>query len=315
MTMTRPAIFVATHNAAEYLELLREALGADVDISAASSAGEVANLYTGQPIVLARPDFAATLMADSPPVKWLQSTWAGVAPLMELAFKDYQLTGVKDVFGAQMSEYVLGYLLAHELRMKSRSEAQESRLWDQASSGRLAGKTLGVMGTGSIGAHLGQTARQLGVRVLGYNSDGRSVEPFEQVYDRDSLATFLRQCDYVVGILPDVPETTDLIDNEALGLMKESALLVNVGRGNLVDETALCEALEAGHIAAAVLDVFKREPLPEHSPLWSAPDCTITAHVAAESHAADICEVFLENYRRFMAGEPLLYVVDFNKGY
>lgn len=313
--MTRPAIFIATHDAADYVALLREQLDADSEISIATSAADATRLYAGQPVVLARPDFAATLLEDSPPVQWLQSTWAGVTPLINLAFKDYQLTGVKEVFGAQMSEYVLGHVLAHELRLSARNRAQADRVWDQFASGRLAGKTMGVMGTGSIGAHLASTAQQLGVRVLGYNSSGRSVEPFEQVYHQESMATFLRQCDYVVGILPDLPDTTDLINTEALQLMQESALLINVGRGNLVDEAALCDALGAGQIAAAVLDVFKQEPLPEHSPLWSAPNCTITAHVAAMSHPVDISRLFLDNYRRYVAGEALAHLVDFERGY
>jgi phosphoglycerate dehydrogenase-like enzyme len=313
--MTHPAIFVATDDAPDYVSLLRDQLDPHVKIATASSPEDAVSLYDGQPVVLAKPDFAVKLLQTEPPVQWVQSTWAGVTPLIELPFRDYQLTGVKDVFGAQMSEYVLGYLLAHELDLSRRKQAQLDKQWDQSAGGRIEGKTLGVMGTGSIGSHLARTAQQLGLRVLGFNSSGRPVAPFEQVYEQASLATFLRQCDYVVGILPDLPQTTNLIDSKALNVMRKSAVLINVGRGNLIDEHALCQALEQEQIAAAVLDVFKQEPLPPDNPLWSAANCTITAHVAAVSHPQDVVEIFLKNYRLFAAGEPLQHLVSFDKGY
>lgn len=315
--MGSPPIYIASHNAPRYLELIRENLGADVDveIGIATTEEEVIANYSNEAIVLGSPDLLAILLATEPPVQWVQSTWAGVTPLISLPVRGYTLTGVKDVFGAQMGEYVLGYILAHELKIDSRRQAQEDKRWDQSSSARVAGKTLGIMGTGSIGHQVAVMAQQLGLRVLGFNSSGKPVEPFERVYANESLSTFLRQCDYLVGILPDLSATTNLIDAAALETMKTSALLINVGRGNLIDEEALCDALAEGDIAAAVLDVFKQEPLPESSPLWTAPNCTITGHVAAVSHPEELANLFLENYRLYQNHEPLNHVVDFNKGY
>ena len=313
--MSQPAIFIANHDAEAYLPLIRDQLGTDVGIGTASSPEDAVRFYGGEEVVLARPDFAVEILQQEPPIRWLQSTWAGVTPLVSCSHRNYQLTGVKDVFGEQMGEYVLGYILAHELHIEQRRQAQANKRWDQFSSRRIAGKTLGVMGTGSIGAYVAGMAGRLGLRLLGFNSGGRPVEPFERVYDGDSLETFLHQCDYLVGILPDVSATTDLINKQTLAVMKDSALIINVGRGNLIDEDALADALHDNRIAGAVLDVFKREPLPADSPLWEAPDCTITAHVAAVSHPQDIAVLFLENYERFVAGEPLLRQIDFNKGY
>ncbi len=313
--LMNPPIYIANHFAERYRELITAALGVDVVISTATSESDVVTNYQGEPIILGRPDFILPLLNTEPPVQWVQSTWAGVTPLINLPFKSYVLTGVKDVFGEQMSEYVLGYALAHELRVLERQRAQSERRWDQSSSSRFAGRTMGIMGTGSIGSHVAKAALGLGLRVLGYNSSGKPIDPFERVYSIESLSTFLRQCDYLVGILPDLAATTNLIDTQALRTMKESSLLINVGRGNLIDEDALCEALATNSIAGAVLDVFKQEPLPEDSPLWTAPNCTITGHVAAVSHPEEIAELFLANYQRFQNSEPLKHVVEFEKGY
>ena len=313
--MISPAIYIASHNAEQYRDLIYQELGESLDIGIATSQDDVIGNYSQEPVVLGSPDLLATLLATEPPVQWVQSTWAGVTPLINLPFKDYQLTGVKDVFGAQMGEYVLGYVLAHEIRMTERRNAQTGKQWDQSSSTRAEGKTMGVMGTGSIGSHVAEVAMHLGIRVLGFNSSGNPVEPFERVYSNESLSTFLRQCDYLVGILPDLEATTDLINAEALKTMKSTALLINVGRGNLIDEPALCDALSAGEIAGAVLDVFKHEPLPTNSPLWSAPNCTITGHVAAVSHPEDIVKLFVENHDRYINEQPLAHLVDFEKGY
>ena len=313
--MTTPAIYVATYNAEQYRDLIRQELGTDPDIGIATSQEDVVANYSQQSVVLGSPDLLATLLASEPPVQWVQSTWAGVTPLIKLPFKDYQLTGVKDVFGAQMGEYVLGFVLAHEVKIARRQIAQADKQWDQSSSSRAEGKTMGVMGTGSIGRHVAEMARNLGIRVLGFNSSGKPAEPFERVYSNESLSTFLRQCDYLVGILPDLAATTDLIDQESLATMKNTSLLINVGRGNLIDELALCKALSSGEIAGAVLDVFKQEPLPPESPLWTAPSCIVTGHVAAVSHPDDIVRIFLSNLKRFAAGQPLEHLVDFAKGY
>lgn len=313
--MQQPPIFIATPNAERYQELLTDRLGPSVDISLAKTRNEVVENYLGQPVVLGRPDFLISLLDTEPPVHWLQSTWAGVTPLVHHRFRDYQLTGVKEVFGQQMAEYVLTHLLAFESKLTARRQSQSSKDWDDSLSGTVKDKTIGIMGTGSIGAAVGQTCMQLGMQPIGFNTSGLQVAPFEKVFATDELAAFLACCDYVVGILPDLEATTNLLDAAAFASMKDTALLINVGRGNLVDDDALVQALKQGEIAAAVLDVFKQEPLPETSPLWMAPRLTITGHIAAVSRPADIARLFAENYERFASHQPLLHLIDFDKGY
>ena len=309
------SFFIAAHNGAEYPDLLTGRLGEGIDYRVATTMEDSLSQYDGQQVLLARPDFAAAILNTQPPIDWIQSTWAGVTPLINHPNKNYTLTGVKEVFGEQMTEYVLAQILHHELQIKERGEQQQRKIWKAKGSGRLAGKTIGILGTGSIGAELANSAAQLGVKVIGYNRSGNPVKPFEEIYTKDSLTEFLKQSDYVIGILPDLPSTTNLIDASSFQSMKETALLINVGRGNLIDDDALCAALNNGEIAGAILDVFKKEPLSIDSPLWTAKNCTITPHIAAMSYPIDIVEVFLKNLERYMAEESLLYQIDFDKGY
>ncbi|HBQ00154.1 MAG TPA: D-2-hydroxyacid dehydrogenase [Gammaproteobacteria bacterium] len=313
--MQKPSIFIATQNAERYQELLEDRLGRSIDITLANTQGEVVSNYGRQPVVLGRPDFLIPLLDTKPPVQWLQSTWAGVTPLAHHSFRDYQLTGVKGVFGQQMAEYVLTHLLAFESKLTARIQSQSSKLWDDSLSGTIQDKTIGIMGTGSIGTAVAQTCVQLGMRAIGFNTSGLQVAPFEKVFATDELTAFLEGCDYVVGILPDLEATTNLLDAAAFASMKDTALLINVGRGNLIDDNALLWALEQGEIAAAVLDVFKQEPLPATDSLWTASNLTITGHIAAVSRPDDIARLFAENYKRFASHQPLLHLINFDKGY
>ena len=179
----------------------------------------------------------------------------------------------------------------------------------------LNGKSLGIMGTGSIGQHIARMAEPFGMYITGYSRSGSPVEGFQQVFAQHQLMEFLQAPDYIVGVLPDTPGSQDLLDAAAFRAMKDGCYLVNVGRGNLIDETALADALQAGKLAGAVLDVFRTEPLPDDSVLWNAPGLIVTGHVAAISWPRDIARIFSGNYQRFVAGEPLKYRIDFDQGY
>ncbi|MEC8357310.1 MAG: D-2-hydroxyacid dehydrogenase [Pseudomonadota bacterium] len=313
--MPLPSIFIAALNADRFRSIISSELGVSADINDASSKELVQQAYQGEEIVLGRPDFLAQLMDTAPPVRWVQSTWAGVTPLIQHAYKDYVLTGVKGIFGQQMSEYVLTHLLAHEGRLRQRWQSQQSGLWDNRVSGSLCDKTLGIMGTGSIGAAVAESCAALGVRCTGLNSSGRSHAAFQQVFAPGELTEFLQDADYVLGLLPDLPSTTGLLNARAFESMKKDALLINVGRGNLIVEDDLVQALKTQKIAGAVLDVFQQEPLPAESALWSAPDLTITGHISAVSRPDDIAGLFLQNYERYCSGQALLHIIDFDKGY
>jgi phosphoglycerate dehydrogenase-like enzyme len=245
----------------------------------------------------------------------VQSTWAGVEALLQQPRRDFRLTGVKGVFGPLMAEYVFAYLLAHETKLLERHRRQQQREWWPADSGTLAGKTLGIMGTGSIGGRIADAGRMFGMRVVGFSRGGAAVDGFEKVFASADLRDFLAEADYLVGVLPGTPATDGLLDAAAFAAMRPHCYLVNVGRGTVIDEDALAAALNAGKLGGAVLDVFRQEPLPKDSPLWETPNLTVSAHVAACSRPADIARLFEENYNRFLAGAPLRHRIDFERGY
>lgn len=313
--MLMPDVLILASDAREYLPFLEDLAGGSVAFTTAETASAACGAYAGQSVVLGQPDLVAEALGEMPGVRWVQSSWAGVTPLLDLGRSDYMLTGVKDTFGSQMAEYVLGYMLANELKIFERRGRQANRSWWDESSGTLQGKTLGVMGTGSIGRHIAGMAQPFGMRITGFSRSGASVEGFKQVFATNQLDDFLAQPDYLVCVLPDTPGARHLLGASAFRAMKKSCYLVNVGRGALIDEDALAEALAEGELSGAVLDVFQTEPLPKESPLWHTPGLIVTGHVAANSWPQDIARIFRENYRRYLAGEPLKYRIDFEKGY
>jgi len=286
-----------------------------IDVTACASVTDAKRRYDGETVLFGSPGMIAELIDELPAVDWVQSSWAGVTPLLESGRRDYLLTGVKGVFGPQMAEYSLGYLLTHELKIREREKAQQRREWFRDHSGTLSGRTLGVLGTGSIGAHIARAAAAFGLRSIGFSRSGKATAGFDIVYDRTGLETFLAASDYLVATLPATPETDRLLNAETLRSARPGAVFINVGRSNVVDDEALIEALSDGRLAAAVLDVFDEEPLPADSPLWDTPNLTVTAHIAAISHPLLIVPIFVENYRRYSAGEPLNFLVDFSTGY
>ena len=313
--MQTAAAIILDEEAERYVALLQGLRAEGVALSPACTAEEALAAYADQSILLGDPNLVAKVLPRMPTIRWVQSTWAGVTPLLEIDQRGYVLTGVKEVFGQPMTEYVLGYLLAHELKIPQRAEYQRRRSWFDACSGTLRDKLLGIMGTGSIGRHIARVSQAFGMRVRGYSRSGSPAQGFEQVFAADRLPAFLRDLDYLVSVLPDTRETDRLLDAATLGHLPKRCYYVNVGRGNVVDEAALVSALRAGELAGATLDVFDREPLPEHSPLWTTPNLVVTAHVAAPSDAEQIAPIFAENLRRFVRGDALDYVIDFERGY
>lgn len=266
-------------------------------------------------VLLADPDMAVQLVEHLPALRWVQSTWAGVTPLLRLPWQHYRLTNIKGVFGPLMSEYVFAHLLAHERQLAQHWAANRRHQWSPFAPGELRGKCLGLMGVGSIGTHLATTARHFGMQVLGFSRSGTATVTLDGHYGPGQLEAMLPLCDYLVASLPSTRETQNLLNAGTLGCLKAGAVLVNVGRGNLIEEQALIDSLRSGRLAAAVLDVLRQEPLPADHPFWEVPNLTITSHTAAPSLVKDIVPIFFANYQRYRRGEPLLYEVDFERGY
>lgn len=310
-----PGCLIISEAAPEYAREIHRLAGPGIAVKTCRSANEAMSCYAGEKVLFGNPDIIAEVLPKMPAVDWVQSTWAGVAPLLSAGPRAYTLTGVKGVFGEQMSEYVIGYLLAHELKVLERWQQQSRHSWHRSFSGTLQGKRLGIMGTGSIGRHIAGTARHFGLRVQGFSRSGKPAENFDEVMDASRLHPFLGALDYLVCVLPATSATQGLLNAAALSALPAHAVLVNVGRSNVVDHVALAAALHNGMLAAAVLDVFDVEPLPGDSILWDVPNLYITPHIAAISHPARIAPIFVENYRRYVNKQPLKYVIDMSAGY
>lgn len=308
-------VLIVTAAAEEFAEGIARLSESPIPVKACLSAEQALAEYSDETVLFGNPDMIAAVISKMPTVDWVQSSWAGNTPLMKIDRRDYVLTGIKDVFGPQMSEYVIGYLLAHELKIVERLKEQQEKNWFQDHSGMLQGKCIGIMGAGSIGQHIAKTAKCFDMTVKGLSRSGTGKEGFDNVLPTDRLHDFLKDCDYVVSTLPQTDETDNLLDAAALKVLPAHAYFINVGRGNVVDDDALVDALNNGRLAGAALDVFDEEPVPDGSALWDAANLSITAHVAAVSYTSLIVPIFIDNYRRYVNQQPLKHAIDFDAGY
>lgn len=274
-----------------------------------------------------------------PRLKWVQTHSAGVDFLLDQPIWQSQvlLTSLNGVHAVPMAEHALALMLALRWRLPTMGHLQRRREWPKDRWGafsrpELRGSTVGIVGYGAIGRELARQAQALGMRVLAVNRSGQrqpqrgfsqpgigdpeAAIP-ERIYGTARLKAMLPECDYVVGLIPLTPDTRHLFGAEAFACMKPSAFFFNLGRGAVVDEAALVEALRQGQIAGAGLDVFETEPLPLESPLWQMEEVIISPHVAGFSPCYDdrASDLFAENLRRYLAGEPLLNLVDRERGY
>ena len=263
-------------------------------------------------VVVGAPPDLADIISRCPQLRWVQSTWAGIDAIAHFASESLQITPLKGVFGPAMTEYVMGWLLAIERNVISRASHTH---WTPSLEPRITGKRLGIMGTGGIGTAIALAAKAFGLEVIGLNSDGRAVNGFNTCYPSTDRLAFAEELDYLVSVLPQTLQTDNLIDHELLMQLNPGAIVINVGRGNAVVEVDLIASLNAGHLRAAVLDVFRKEPLPADDPLWSTPGVHITSHTAGPTPDEAVAEVFERNLKRYIAGEPLTGAVRAGRGY
>lgn len=267
-------------------------------------------------IILGRPELTVPFLPEAARLRWIQSTFAGIEQLCRKGLRrDYTLTGVKDIFGPLMSEYVFSYILAIERSLVETWRNQSRRLWHPLSYRGLSGLTIGIAGLGSIGRHVALTASRFGMKVLGLNRTGGDVDYVDHVFCVDEKHLFLMQLDYLVVTLPETAHTTRFFNFDDFCSMKKSAYLVCVGRGSNINQKDLITALNRKEIQGAVLDVFEEEPLPADNPLWAMENVYITPHNSACSFPTQIASIFCDNYLRFVSGRELKYIVDFEKGY
>ena len=267
-------------------------------------------------IWLAEPGLAAPLLAHANSLQWMQSTFAGVDALVKpRQRRDYQLTNIRGIFGPLMSEYLFGYLLAHQRQHQKYKVQQDKRQWLPGSFKTLQGQTLLLLGTGSIAKHLAQTAKHFGMKVIGINRHAKPTEGFDTVDTLNNIARHLPHAHAIASILPSTDETRGILNKAYLSLLKDDAILFNLGRGDVLDLDALDLQLQHKPNQNAILDVFNQEPLPVEHPIWDRDNVIITPHIAAPSFPEQVAEIFCENYHRWLNNEELAHKVNFERGY
>ena len=269
----------------------------------------------------------AKQLKDAKKLKWIHSTAAGVAQLMypELRDSGIVVTNPSGVFSPPMAEHTMGLLLAlarnfpDSTRYQDRSHWGQQDIWDKPQHlTELSGQVLLIVGFGSIGRELAKRARAFDMRVWGINRSGRGdVTHAEKIIPVSQLEEALPHADYVVIAAPQTSETRHLIGAPQIAKMKPGARLINVGRGSLLDESALIHALESGAVGGAALDVTSVEPLPPDSPLWRAPNLLITPHTSALSDRLWHREttLLMDLLERWFDGREMFNLVDFARGY
>ena len=253
-------------------------------------------------------------------LRWIQTSSAGMDAILDeaLVARGLLITNASGVYAPQVaaSAWALTLAIARGLPVCFRNQMEHR--WEWGPVYALDGATAGIVGLGGIGRRYAKIAAAFGMRVLAVDAhEPPKPDEVEEVWPMDRLEELLAAADVLTISCPATRETQDLINRSGLAKMKPTAILVNIARGGIVNEDALREALEEGRLAGAGLDVTKTEPLPSDSPLWDTPNLIITPHCAGLSPLRErkMTEFFCANLRRYLAGEPLVNVVDQNKGY
>ena len=269
-------------------------------------------------------NFRATELREAwPPtgrLRWIQWGGAGVDAVLfpELVASDVLLTNTRGVFDRAMAEYTLGLILSFGKEFSETYAAQREHRWSYRRTELAAGRSVLVVGVGSIGREIARILKRMDFVVSGVGRSARGSDPdFGRVHGVGDLNSCLAEVDYVVLVTPLTPQTLGFFGAAQFSAMKPSARFINLGRGELVDEAALLKALQDDQIAGAGLDVFCTEPLPAESPFWDLDNVIVSPHMSGDyrGHQEAMADVFLENFERFREGRELLNLIDKSLGF
>ena len=307
--------------------LIREAAGPDWRVEFVINAAEMQRLLP-QAEVLCTFQPPRNLLTIAPKLRWFQYTGAGIdtLPMGSLNDASFIISSASSANAGATAEYVLSLMLIFArkwdelFRLQSRSEWATGQAWGALRGFELQDKTLGIIGLGGIGRRIARMARAFGMHVAGVRRTSSLDEvdlDCDTIYSADQLTTLLSTSDFVLVSVPLIPTTTGLINIAELRSMRPNAFLINVSRGDVVNERALIRALQERWIAGAGLDVVGQEPLPHNSPLWTLPGVIVTPHLSGMTtgYSHRVAELFAENIRHYRNQEPLLHQVDPVRGY
>lgn len=252
-------------------------------------------------------------------LKWIHTSFVGVDEIItdEMRNSNVIVTNSRGML-TPVPEHAVALVLAFDRKLYEAFDLQKKSEWKRLfEAGELAGKTIGILGLGAIGVEVARLFKSFNCRVIAINKEPVESKYVDSILPDDKLPALLKESDYVISCLPLTKETRHLLGEKEFAMMKRTSVVVNVGRGPVVDERALVAALKGKKIAGACLDVFETEPLPKSSPLWKMENVIITSHYASKTpHYEDrMIEIFCRNLVSFTKGEKLINVVDKKKGY
>jgi len=300
-------------DAAGWRERLGAALGETIDLRAWPEVGDPADIE----VALAWKPPPGTL-ARLPNLKLIVSTGMGVDHLLidpELPVGVPVVRIIDPGLVGQMAEYAIYWTLHHHRDMEAYAAQQSERVWNEVPFTDTAARRVGVMGLGEIGADTVRKLALLGFATAGWSRSPRAIDGVECFHGPDGFDAFLRRSDILIDVLPMTPQTANVLDARAFGLLPPGAFLINMARGGHVVDRDLLNALDSGHLAGAVLDVFHVEPLPGDHPFWTHPKVKVTPHIAGPTNPRTAAESVAENVRRLRAGKELVNLIDRAAGY
>jgi phosphoglycerate dehydrogenase-like enzyme len=254
-------------------------------------------------------------------LKWIMVISAGLdkMPFQAIQERNILVTNVKGIHGIPMAEYAIAMLLQVSRQAKVLYENEKKHKWDRTvRMTEITGKTMLVVGAGAIGQEVARLAKAFRMKTIGISRSGRQTDYFDEMFPIENFQEKLPEADFVISVLPSTHETKHLIREEHFQLMKESAIFLNIGRGDVVDEKGLISALKKKEIAHAILDVFAKEPLPEDHPFWDMENVTVTPHLSGISpqYQPRAFEIFEHNLNKYLNGDTdLRNIIDPNRGY
>ena len=254
--------------------------------------------------------------------KWVHSTFAGVETIISVAATAPKFTLTRHVgtsFGQQMGEYVLAQIMIRERNLYDINCSMNQCKWQVLTRAprMLPSLTIGILGAGSIGKRIAEMCKSMGMTVWALTrTNSNKVDFIDYNCQLPQLPQLLKSCDYVCNVLPSTSETKGLLDGDILkNCATKKSVLINLGRGDIIHESSLVHAINEGWVGGAILDVFGTEPLPKDSLLWNTPNICLTPHMSGLCNTEETGSVFIANLSRYLADQPLKYVVDFSRGY
>lgn len=278
----------------------------DLVIRACKTEEEVRD-FIEQARILLTFNISDELIKKAANLQWIQALGTGVDSIVGLPSltKNVLVTSIRGIHGPQMSELAILLMLALTRRFPDMVRNQDEAVWDRWPAELLLQKKVGILGLGVVGEEIARKCKAFGMTVYGINRSKKQVDAADRFFGLDGLRTVAREVDFFIIVVPLTPETRGMVGAEVISAMKPTAFLLNLARGEVVDEKALIQALELGTIAGAALDVFYEEPLPHGHPFWKMKNVIVTPHIGGTStfYVRQVLPIFQENLRRYLRGE------------